>query len=134
MRRCRLAAFVGVLCLLEPSLSSGQEEKPPKEGKPSAAVVTLTDVVTGMSRLDEKKGGFRSSAAKGQRDPWPAPHVLVDETKTKPGRAGRMAVAFQGRLTTKEVVVGMTGTIPPRKITAASLYLIADQATPITDD
>jgi hypothetical protein len=134
MKQLGWIAFVGLLCVAAPSRSPGDGDKPPKGDKAPAATVILTDVVTGMSRLDEKKVEYRLSAAKGQRDPLTAPHVLVDENKVKLGMAGRMPVAFQGRLTTKEVVVGMTGSIPPRKITATGLYLIVNQATPITDD
>jgi hypothetical protein len=121
---------MAALCVAGTGWSPARERPAP----PPLATVTLTDVVTGMQRLGEQQVEYRLTAAPGRRDPLTAPRVLVDERKTKVGPAAKLAVAFQGRLTTKEVVVGMTGSIPPRKITAAGLYLVAQQATPITTE
>jgi hypothetical protein len=107
---------------------------PPKAKSPTVATVTLTDSTSGMTRLGEKKVELRLNPAKGAGNLMTAPHVLVDENKVKVNSLGRQTVAFEGRLTTKDVVVGMTGSVPGRKITARALYLIADRATVITAD
>jgi hypothetical protein len=127
MRRLTIAALFLTLC------AAGLSRVPAQEPKPAVAVVTITDTVTGMSRLDDKKMELRLSAPP-KSSILTAPHVLVDESKTKVNPFAKRPVAFQGQLSTKEVVVGMTGSIPPGKIKAKALYLVAALATEITDD
>jgi hypothetical protein len=102
-----------------------------QEPKPAPATVTLTATVTGMSRLDAKKVELR---LEGKGSLLRAPHVLVDETRIKVNPFGRKPVAFTGQLTTKDVVIGRTGSFPGRNITAKALYLIATAGAEINDD
>jgi hypothetical protein len=59
----------------------GLARTPADDKKPDAppAVVTLTDVITGMERLEEKKVELRLSGGEGRQNPLTAPRVLVDE-------------------------------------------------------
>jgi hypothetical protein len=113
------------------SLVAAAEEKPKTS---SSAVVILTDSSTGMSRLGEKKMELRLNALPGERNILTAPRVLVDENKVKINPLGRQTIAFAGQLATKDVVVGRTGSVPGRPITAKALYLIAEKVTVVTKD
>jgi hypothetical protein len=122
----RAVAFV---ILLAAAITPSRAQDP----KPAPATVTLTDTISGMSRLDDKKVELRLNNPPGKGSILTAPHVLVDETKTKVNPFAKKPLAFQGQLTTKDVVVGKTGSIPAGKITAKALYLIAAEVFEITD-
>jgi hypothetical protein len=120
-----------ILVLIATILGSASRSAPAQEPTPQAATVTITSTVTGMTRLDDKKVDLRLEF-KG--DLLKAPHVLVDETKVKINVFSKKPIAIQGQLKTKEVVIGATNSIPPGKIMAKILYVIAAQATEITAD
>jgi hypothetical protein len=125
----RLLAISLVCTAVLPAAPAQDKKTPPP------AAVTLTGTVSGMSRIDEKKVELRLDGplAKGQSI-LTAPHVLVDEAAGKVDPLSRKLVAFEGRLSTKDVVVGQTGSVPAKKITAKALYLVADKATEVSDD
>lgn len=127
--KCSLALTWALALFITPANSARAEEK-----KYPLATVTITDVITGMERLEEKKVVFRLNAVGKRGDPMTAPRVLVDESKMKVGLGGKTPMAFVGKLTLSEVVVGMTNSIPPGKITAKTLYLTAEKAADITPE
>jgi hypothetical protein len=123
--------ILGLLAIFSAWPLSAAEEKPKT---PPAAVVTVTDGITGMSRLGEKKVELRLNALPGDRNIMTAPRVLVDEEKVKVNPLGRQTIAFTGQLTTTDVVVGRTGSFPGRSITAKALSLNTEKAAVITED
>jgi hypothetical protein len=118
-----------ILVLIASIIDSGSQSVPAQESNPAAATVTITSTVTGMTRLDDKKVELRLEF-KG--DLLKAPRVLVDETKIKVNALSKTPIAVQGHLKTKEVVIGSTNSIPPGKIIAKAVYVVAAQATEIT--
>ncbi len=128
MKRLSLSLPLLLVLAAAPGRTIGQDPKP------APAIVTMTDTVTGMSKLDKDKMELRLNNAPGKGSILTAPLVLVDETKTKVNAFGKKPVAFVGELKLTEVVIGMTGSIPPGKIKAKALYLVATEAAEITDD
>jgi hypothetical protein len=106
-----------------------QDKKP---DTPAPARVVVTDTVTGFSRnLGDKSMELRLQAPRGKDMISGAVYVHVPARVAGEPPPSRKPIAFEGRLTTKDVQVGATRSVPARPILAKSLQLIADKITVI---
>jgi hypothetical protein len=129
--KTRLLPLLGVALAAGLVPAGAAQDKKPKA--PPPARVVLTDTLSGFSRGADKSLELRLQPQRGKGLLTGSIYVTVPADKVTGDIPPRKPVAFEGRLGTRNVQVGRTGSVPSRPILAKAVSLVADRYTLLDD-